>query len=764
MTTELSSQEKNHLRENSSATQEKNHLRETKYQQSREIEIEDISYESPVYQIEIYKKRFLITIGKEKDTFAKRHIYYYPVYVIYKNRVKAQIGAFEYESLDKDQKSRIRRFLDEDGDIDLNRLGDIILYHFVDAQFLSDLQVEYTEDEIAKIEKDAAIVKRYSMNFVIGDKDSLSTVKATDDDEEDEDNLLDDTQKLTAADIKTVSDSPSKRKADEAINDGIFTVDPSKKIADQLREETKEDSKEAKKDFRKSSKNKWIENFMSNKNYDIVETAANGDCFFDTIRIAFQQAGQITTVQKLRALLASEADDELYDQYKNLYMATLSEKSSIEKKMGGARKTNTELKKRLQKEANSEERGKIVDDGKRIIEEYKDLKEEINILENQLDEYKFMEGVDSLDQFRAVIQTTRYWADTWAISTLERVLNIKIILLDENAFQQDIASVIHCGQLNDEDLEKQGQFNPKFYIMTSYSGSHYRLITYKRKGIFSFQEIPYDIKVLVTIKCLERMGGAYYLIQDFRNFRSRLGLDPDQGFICDDDDNYPGLSYDKDTVFTFHGRSNHIPKPGKGMQEKLPNSRANDFLHLQKKKNVNWRRILDDDWISEGNYFSTDDGMRWASVTHYVEAAKYKKQNPHFYERFSMTDGKGDPDLNRNIEYVKAADTKTGFWVDKTDKTIMKRIRPEAMKIDPDYYANGRGEQEREKALYAKFSQSQNSDYKEILLSTKDAKLMNYHAKSEPTVDCLLMKVRTILENMAKRPQKVEAILSDILP
>jgi len=734
--------------------------RETKYHQTNEIEPDDIGYESSVYSIEIYKKQLLITIGKEKDTFAKKHIYYYPVYVIYKNRVKAQIGAFEYESLDKDPAIRVRRFLDDDGDIDLNRLGDIILYHFVNAKFLSELKVEYSEKEIANIEKDAAIVKQYSMNFVIGDKD-LNTILESGkrDSETDSEDELDDSQKLFERDIKK---SPAKKMADESIKAGIFEIDTHAKLPDALPEESKEDSKEAKKTFRKSSKNKWIENFMSNTNYDIVETATNGDCFFDTIRVAFRQIGQITTVAKLRSLLAAEADDELYDQYKNLYFETLSEKRNIEKKMGGARKTNSELKKRLQKEASPVERTKIVDDGKHVVEEYRDLKEEANLIEDQLSEYSFMEGIESLEQFRAVIQTTKYWADTWAISTIERILNIKVILLGENAFQQDITSVVSCGQLNDEDLEQQGQFNPKYYIMTSYSGNHYRLITYKRKGIFTFAEIPYDIKVLVTIKCLERVGGAYYLIQDFRNFRSRLGLDPDQGFICDDDDNYPGLSYDKDTVFTFHNKSNNIPKPGEGMQEKIAKSRTQDFINLRKNKNANWRRILNDDWISDGHYFSTDDGLRWSSVTHYIEASKFRKQNPHFYEKFSITEGKGNPLWGQSVEFVKAADSKTGFWVDKENKLMTERVRPEGVKIDPDYYSNNRNNDEREKALYAKFSQNQNLDYKEILLETKNAKLMNFHPKAEPTVDCILMKVRTILENAIHRPEKVQTILQSI--
>jgi hypothetical protein len=152
------------------------------------------------------------------------------------------------------------------------------------------------------------------------------------------------------------------------------------------------------------------------------------------------------------------------------------------------------------------------------------------------------------------------------------------------------------------------------------------------------------------------------------------------------------------------------------------------------------------------------DGLRWASATHYIEASKFKKRNPKFYELFSTTDGKGDEELSHNIEYVKAADSKTGIWVDKYDKKKTKKIRPEGVKKDPDY-DGGRDEEEREKAIYAKFSQ--NTDLRDILLLTKDAKLVKYTPKSEPEKDCILMKVRTILQNEVTRPEKVKDILKD---
>ena len=68
-------------------------------------------------------------------------------------------------------------------------------------------------------------------------------------------------------------------------------------------------------------------------------------------------------------------------------------------------------------------------------------------------EYKFMEGVTNLQGFKDVIKTCKFWAETWSISTLERALNIKLILLSKQHYTHgDMANVVQCGQLNDANF------------------------------------------------------------------------------------------------------------------------------------------------------------------------------------------------------------------------------------------------------------------------------------------------------------------------
>ena len=45
---------------------------------------------------------------------------------------------------------------------------------------------------------------------------------------------------------------------------------------------------------------------------------------------------------------------------------------------------------------------------------------------------------------------------------------------------------------------------------------------------------------------------------------------------------------------------------------------------------------------------------------------------------------------------------------------------------------------------------------------TKNAKLVKYAPKVEPETDCILMKVRTILQNEVNRPEIVDQIIADI--
>jgi len=687
------------------------------YSELNSIDKSDIDYESTVYDIQLYDNDLEIALGKEIFTKQEKGIIFYSIYLLLGSIVACKIGIFEIES------DKFHNILDTDNDIDLKK-GNIL--YFNNENYVRELIKEYNENN-----KEVRVeTVNEEPELEVDDKIEVDK----EDDKMEKDNSEDESEDVFKLNITEEKKSKQQEKTDETLKEGIFEIDDSERAVN-LPEETKEDSKKMKDEYIEKPKNKWIETFMRNNNYDVEETNKDGNCFFETICKAYDQIGYHTTIDKLRALLANEATEELYEQYRTLYISFLSELQDKDKQMGGLKKIGTELKKRNQRTQSKEESKELLNQAEEVIEKYNKIKVEKEDVKELLEEFKFMEGIDSLEKLKAYIQTSHYWADTWAISTLERLLNVKIIIMSQNSYDNgDVHSVLQCGQLNDTDLEKQGKFSPDYYIIADYDVNHYELITYKKKKIFKFSEVPYDIKVLIINKCMEKNSGPYYLIKDFRNFKTKLGLPADEGAPVDDIEDIDYDKYDPDTVFVFYSKSAHT-KAGKGSGETIKKEKMTDFNILNKDKMcVDWRKKIDDSWISP----FTIDGKRWASVEHYFQASQYKKGFPDFYAQFSLD---SESELSNDVALAKKVGSKPN------KKYKLKQSIPDNIVVDEDFYEvkqNPRHEEERLKALMAKFSQ--NLDLKKVLMETKNAKLMRFKPGNPAEVDELLLKVRRQLQ------------------
>jgi len=356
--------------------------------------------------------------------------------------------------------------------------------------------------------------------------------------------------------------------------------------------------------------------------------------------------------------------------------------------------------------------------------EHDKIVNEKKITSQILKEYKFMKGVDTLEKFKSKIKKCDFWADTWAISTLERVLNIKFIILSSDAYKNgDIKNVLQCGQLNDSILENKGVFLPEFYIIIEHTGDHYKIISYKKKLIFKFSEIPYDIKKMIADKCLEKNAGPFALIPDFQKFKASLKKTVIKEADYEDlsESKLRGL-YNDDIVFLFYSKSSN-KIPGKGAGEKIPNEKLKEFTELA--TIPDWRKKLSNFWIEP----FTLDNHQWASVEHYYQASKFKKENPAFYLSFSLDSG---TDLSKDPILAKAAGGKSG-------KFKGELIRPLEVTVDADFFGK-RHKKEMYDAQYAKFTQ--NEDLKKLLLATNDAKLTHHSRGSPPVVFNDLMLIR----------------------
>jgi predicted NAD-dependent protein-ADP-ribosyltransferase YbiA (DUF1768 family) len=423
--------------------------------------------------------------------------------------------------------------------------------------------------------------------------------------------------------------------------------------------------------------------------------------------------------------LAAEVTEKIFEGYKeqyDMYSASIVRDTNKIKELEQEYK---QIQFRYGEVIDRDEKKSLVLYGKEVKDEYDRLVREKKVTSEMLKEYKFMKGIDNVEQFKKVVRHCDFWADTWALSTLERILNVKFILLSSESYKNgDEKNVLQCGQLNDEILEQRGRFTPEFYIMVEYTGNHYKLLGYKKKLIFKFSEIPYDIKKMIYDKCLEKNAGPFALIPDFQKFKAsqKKTIIKEAQYEDLTESKLRGL-YSDEIVFQFYSKSLDKPLPGKGSGETIPNDRLREYSTLA--SIPQWRKKLSNFWVQP----FTLDNHKWASVEHYYQGSKFKKTHPDFYLSFSLDSG---TDLSKDPAMAKAAGGKTGKFKDEL-------IRPVEVTVDSDFFGK-RQKREMYAAQYAKFTQ--NDDLKTLLLATGEAKLTHFSRGSPPIVFDELMMIR----------------------
>ena len=510
------------------------------------------------------------------------------------------------------------------------------------------------------------------------------------------------------------------------------------------------------------SKSQWIQKFMQDIDFGIIDTPYDGNCFFTMIKLALDENEQDFSIDEMRELLAENATEDLFQHYKILYDDFKTNEATLTREIKNitTRFNTLQTKMKAMKDRNLLMSFTKQSDEMKAIHD--DLKRERSELKEIMKEFEFMKGIDNLPMLKLKIKTRDYWADTWAISTLERELNIKIVIFSELNYKEgDELNVLQCGQLNDTVLEERGIFEPSFYLLAAHhAGSHYQMITYKGMKSFDFGELPQSVKDLVREKCLEKMAGPYSLIPDWggtphdppvlehpQEGHTSLAMEdfdtPKTRALAEGSAGVVGVPlgvepltlnsdlYDNGTIFRFYSKSADKPKPGKGEGETLGSEGLGAYADLG--KIPQWRKKLSNFWPAEFKL----DGHRWLSVEHYYQGSKFKKNHKEFYIQFSL-DAK-DSAIAKDSALAKAAGGKTG-------KFKGELVRPKEVKIDADFFNNVQGskytraEQELESAMRAKFTQ--NKDLKELLIATKRAKLEHIKQGKPAQVFNEMMRVR----------------------
>jgi len=671
-----------------SRLQETIHYSEIKRIDKSDIEKEAILYEIVIENERIKKIDIVVAVGNEKDIYKEDGVIFFPLYLVKKNKKVTQIGLYEIDANERG------KYVDKTGNLKLEKLEsskerfkEPLLYSFVSRDMLNELR------------------------------------------------LPPETEVETEVEEETEEETVTTPEIGEARKD-LFTKMSHIVIPSLLKEETKIDAKKAREEFKSLSKQKgdsketiWIQQYMENNNYYIVDNEGGGDCLFATVRDAFAQIGHQTTITQLREKIAKEVDDKMYFNYKEIYDNASQSVIEDTKVLKELQSQHISLKDKFEKTLGRDEKKSLIEAAKKVTEEIQKKTEEKKISQEIVSEFAFMKKVHSKEELQQLMTTCEFWGETWTISTLERLLNIKFVLLSQESYKnKDLRNVLTCGQLNDTVLESKGEFTPDYYIIVEYSGFHYKLIGYKTKQIFTFREIPYDIKKLIVEKCLEKNAGPFSLIPDFVELKQKWnkGSSEEPRFEELSEAKILGL-YDDDVTFLFYSKSNDKPLPGKGAGEKVPESELRDYSELANIQQ--WRKKLSNFWIEP---FALDN-HRWSSVEHYYQASKFKEKNPEFYLSFSLDAG---TELSKDAAMAKAAGGKTGKYKGEL-------LRPKEVTIDPEFFPH-RSEQEMYRAQYAKFSQ--NEDLKRMLLATKRGKLLHHQRGTEPVLFETLMKVRHELQ------------------
>jgi predicted NAD-dependent protein-ADP-ribosyltransferase YbiA (DUF1768 family) len=731
------------------------------YHEYSHLEKEDFNYNTPLYNLKILGITVIIGVGQLNYRYSKRYgVVYVPMYLFNANyEFIKQIGLYEMST------NEIK--MDQSGDIEINKLKPLLYSTFVNTTLLRQSLVNTDKSSADKdrenkdaITSAAEIKKKQEIdkNTVVEIKKSLgkstTIITGNEADDSDDDNLASGTGTgpLYGVDAK------------QAHMLSGATILPL---------QTKDQSELERKQYKYNSKDLWIQRFLRNKYFNFIDNEGGSDSLFAVIRDALLTQGRATTINELRKQLSQEVTDETFKIYREKYAMY----HGIIKTQNGESKNKIEqyndYKRRISSTHDRAQQQLMIAGAKKLAIEHNMKIDEIKYTKILSSQYDYMKEVRNTEHLKERIQTSLYWPDNWAISTLERILNMKFIFFSSTSFDAgDIENVMECGGVDmiDPLILKKAVFEPTAYIIIdkgtitpiSSSKTHslsaatttnkhmYRLITYKTHGIFAFSEVPYDIKLLITTKCLESQSGSFCMIPQFKLFQKELGIRIDnngRGHQSIDDimeeihmDSYGNGTksraghhlYSPDIVFQFYNKSNPNALPGMGSGEKIPEE---DKIHFQRLASFdNWRRKLSNFWQEP---FMHDKHM-WQSVEHYYQGSKFKNNNREFYLKFSL-DSRSE--LSSDPLIAKAAGSKSG-------KMNSAFIRPSNITVDPDFFSHGRGEREMSDAIYAKFSQNKN--LKDMLLATRNAKLVQYLRGTQPKVFHNLMQVRHKLRTNTK--------------
>jgi predicted NAD-dependent protein-ADP-ribosyltransferase YbiA (DUF1768 family) len=604
----------------------------------------------------------------------------------------SKIGIYETNNSDYNS------LLDHNGDIDLNKLSDPIMFPYSKSLIMNnyDLIDDFETMSNAPSEVDT------------------NTSMDTDNEEEEED------------EEEESEATNSETSAKSSINYNLMT----------LISQSKEESDYEIANYEEDPKDTWVNKYLRSNKYEIVDNEGAGDCFFAVLRDALKTVKIETSVKSIREKLANEVDQNIFQTYKELFDLYYNNMKTTQEQLKTHKNKHNTLKKMITGTSDGPDKIKLIQDAKDNFNTFTAINTKGKELEDLAREFQFMKDVNSVEDLKKVIKEVggAYWADNWALSSLERIYNVKFIILSQTHFVEgEKEHVLQCIS-PDTKLEERGLFEPSYYIMADYfQNNHYKLITYDKnlkRGALTFSELPYKIKELILERCMEKNAGLYVLIPDFKTFANKHGVETTSiskksAYDTLVDTKKPkSQDYDDSIVIQIYNKSKHA-KVGEGSGESIkPELKiSKNVLELNnKKKYPEWRKKLDNDFLVTNLKI---DGINWTSVKHYMLASRFNGITD-IISKF-----KKDGVYGSNIEEAQK------FYESQLAKKSIKStlINDEEFKKMEHTLL--------EKALYAKFTQ--NDELRELLLLTGNALITLFKPSKGAIPFVELMKVRKLI-------------------
>ena len=115
------------------------------YPEIKNVDASDLKTQVDIYKLDLKDKfgiDIFVAIGSFKNTFEAENVIYLPLYLVKFNNKVIQIGIYEIIA------SKLMSYIGDTDDINVEKLGDPLLYSFVTKDFLLKYRLKPDEEDV----------------------------------------------------------------------------------------------------------------------------------------------------------------------------------------------------------------------------------------------------------------------------------------------------------------------------------------------------------------------------------------------------------------------------------------------------------------------------------------------------------------------------------------------------------------------------------------------------------------------------------------